>query len=89
MNDRFGSAAPILRVESVRTSLDYYTNVLGFSLDWDAGGMVSVSRDDCTVFLTEWAQGQRGTWVWIGVSDCDALHDELREPRSAYSARSD
>ena len=77
MNDGFGSPAPILRVESVRASLRYYVDVLGFASDWDDDGMASVSRGDCTIFLCEWDQGQRGTWAWIGVPDCDALHEEL------------
>ncbi|MHC4946855.1 MAG: VOC family protein [Planctomycetota bacterium] len=77
MKSDFGSAAPIFRVQDVRASLDYYRSILGFESDWDAGGMVSVSRDDCTIFLTEWDQGQRGTWAWIGVKDCAALHEEL------------
>ena len=77
MSKGFGNPAPILRVEELRASLAYYTDVLGFSQNWDAGGMVSVSRGDCTLFLTEWDQGQRGTWIWIGVDDCDAVHEEL------------
>ena len=39
--------------------------------------MVSVSRGDCTIFLCEWDQGQSGTWVWLGVPDCEALHEKL------------
>jgi predicted enzyme related to lactoylglutathione lyase len=77
MTTGFGSPSPIFGVERVRASLDYYMSSLGFSLDWDAGGMVSVSRGDCTIFLCEWDQGQRGTWAWIGVQDCEALHEEL------------
>ena len=73
----FGSPAPIFRVSDVRASLDYYVNCLGFSMDWDDEGMVSVSRDESTIFLTEWDQGQSGVWVWIGVKDCGALHQEL------------
>ena len=46
MQKGFGSPAPIFRVADVRASLGYYTDVLDFSLDWDAGGMVSVSRGE-------------------------------------------
>lgn len=77
MKKSFGTPAPILRVKSVRASLDYYLNVLGFKRDWGEEGMVSVSRDRCCVFLCEWDQGQSGTWMWISVNDLDALHDEL------------
>ena len=78
MNGAWGAAAPILRVNDVRASLAYYTEALGFTLDWDDGGMVSVSRGRCTILLTEFAQSQRGTWVWIGVADVAPLHEELR-----------
>ncbi len=77
MSFRFQKPVPIFHVANVRASLDYYANALDFSLDWDAGGMVSVSRDSCTIFLCEWDQGQRGTWTWIGVKDCEGLHQEL------------
>jgi hypothetical protein len=40
--------------------------------------MVSVSRDRCTLLLTEWKQSQSRMWVWIGVPDAGALHEELR-----------
>lgn len=78
MAHEFGSAAPILRVGSVRASLGYFADTLGFSVDWDEGGIASVSRDRCTVFLCEWEQSQPGTWVWVGVRDVEALHEELR-----------
>ena len=77
MSNAFGSAAPILRVANVESSLAYYTNILGFKLDWGDPGFVSVSRDSCTIFLTKWDQGCRGTWVWIGVADAGELHEEL------------
>jgi hypothetical protein len=78
MAHEFGSPAPIFRVADVRASLDYYIKCLGFSLDWDEGGIASVTRDRCTIFLCEWDQGQRGTWAWIGVRDAEASHDEFK-----------
>jgi catechol 2,3-dioxygenase-like lactoylglutathione lyase family enzyme len=77
MVSSFGSPAPIVRVASLSASLAYYTEVLGFRHDWGESGLVSVSRGDCTIFLTEWDQGCRGTWVWIGVEDAGTLHEEL------------
>ena len=77
MTIRFKSPAPILRVANVRASLAYYVDTLGFTMDWDSGGLISVTRDGCTIFLCEWDQGQRGTWVWVGVTDAGALHAEL------------
>lgn len=33
---------------------------------------------DAGIYLSEGDQGQPGTWVWIGVSDVEALHEELK-----------
>ena len=40
----FGGATPIFCVASLPASIQYYVNALGFKVDWDAGGSVSVSR---------------------------------------------
>lgn len=78
--NKFGKAAPILRVESVSASIEYYVNMLGFRVNWGQGtGFASVSRDRCTIFLCEGDQGHPGTWVWIGVDDAAALEADLRE----------
>jgi hypothetical protein len=77
MSVAFGSAAPIFRVSSVRSSLSYYIDKLGFEHDWGESGLASVSRGDCTIFLCEWDQGKQGTWAWIGVADVGALNEEL------------
>lgn len=73
-----GWAIPIFRVRDVPKSLAYYTDVLGFARDWGDDGLVSVSRDRCSVFLTRWDQGQSGTWAWLSANEIDTLHDELR-----------
>jgi catechol 2,3-dioxygenase-like lactoylglutathione lyase family enzyme len=73
-----GTAAPIFRVADLAASVDYYVNVLGFTIDWnDPGVIASVSRDRCCIFLAEGDQGHAGGWAWIGVADVDALHQEL------------
>ena len=68
---------PILRVQNIKTSRHFYTDALGFSLDWDAGEMISVSRDGKAIMLCEGDQGQPGTWLWIGCDDADVLFDEF------------
>ena len=77
------NVTPILRVEDIEASSRYYTQKLGFSLDWQADGMLSVSRDDKSIMLCEGQQGQPGTWLWIGVDDADVLFAEF----SANGAR--
>jgi heme-degrading monooxygenase HmoA/uncharacterized glyoxalase superfamily protein PhnB len=72
---------PILRVHSLVESLRYYTEVLGFRAEWGGepgSGMASVARDGRSIMLCEGAQGQPGTWVWIGVEDVRALYDRLK-----------
>lgn len=73
----FKGATPILHVADLRASVAYYTDVLGFTLDFE-DVIASVSRDRCGLFLAQGDQGHPGGWVWIGVGDVDALHDEYR-----------
>jgi predicted lactoylglutathione lyase len=71
------NVTPILRVEDLEASRRYYIQTLGFSLDWDAGRMISVARDRKSIMLCEGEQGQPGTWLWIGVEDADAFFAEF------------
>jgi hypothetical protein len=45
--------------------------------------MISVSRDGKPIMICEGAQGQPGTWLWVGVEDAEALFSEF----SAKGAR--
>jgi catechol 2,3-dioxygenase-like lactoylglutathione lyase family enzyme len=74
----FGHAIPILRVASVDAAVDYYTRALGFSLQWGGPIFACVARDSASIMLSQGDQGHPGSWLWIGVPDADALHDELR-----------
>ncbi|HYX20258.1 MAG TPA: VOC family protein [Thermoanaerobaculia bacterium] len=76
----FEGVTPVLRVRRLATSLRYFLEVLGFRKDWGGAdkGFASVSRGDCTIFLSQGDQGHFGTWVWVGVSDAAALHEEYR-----------
>ena len=74
----FGNAAPILRVDSLAASVEYYVTVLGFKIDWyEAPVIASLSRDRCCLFLVQGDQGHTGRWAWIGVNDAAALFEEL------------
>lgn len=73
----FEGSQPILRVSDLDASVEYYVNVLGFKLDFRES-IASVSRGRCALFLVEGDQGHPGAWVWIGVSDVDAVYDEYR-----------
>jgi len=71
------NVTPILRVQDIEASRRYYIQTLGFSLDWDAGRMISVSRDRKPIMLCEGAQGQAGVWLWVGVEDADQFFAEF------------
>jgi catechol 2,3-dioxygenase-like lactoylglutathione lyase family enzyme len=84
--------SPILRVGNVTDSIDYYVRVLGFKIDFQTPGFVSVSRGRCGLFLCEGDQGHPGSWVWIDGKDVEALHEEyqaagakIRNPPTNYS----
>ncbi len=90
---RFHGAVPILRVRHLQASLHHYQKILRFSLDWrHLDIMASVSRDGASIMLCEGDQGNPHTWVWIGVGDAGALHQEyartgatIRLPPTNYS----
>jgi uncharacterized glyoxalase superfamily protein PhnB len=75
----FECANPILRVANMARSLQYYVDVLGFTnADWGGDDFTCVSRDNASIYLCEGGQGQPGTWVWVGVEDAEALHEEYK-----------
>jgi catechol 2,3-dioxygenase-like lactoylglutathione lyase family enzyme len=76
---QISGVVPILRVADFERSKAYYVERLGFHVDWEDGNFGSVSRGRTSIMLSEGAQGCTATWMWIGTSDADALHDELRE----------
>jgi catechol 2,3-dioxygenase-like lactoylglutathione lyase family enzyme len=88
---KFEGANPIFRVDNISVSLDYYIRVLGFKIDWETPFFASVSRDRYHLFLSEGDQGHPGSWVWVGVTDLEALFAEytaagakIRHPPTNY-----
>jgi len=74
----FGGVTPILRVRDFERSVAWYTEVLGCTLEWRDGLFCSVRRGRAGFMLCEGSQGCIATWVYVGVNDADALHEELR-----------
>jgi catechol 2,3-dioxygenase-like lactoylglutathione lyase family enzyme len=73
--NRFGSPAPIFRVQDVDASIAYFIDALGFELRWRAGNTFAcVAQGACSIFLTVDKQSQPKMWIWIGVEDVRALH---------------
>jgi catechol 2,3-dioxygenase-like lactoylglutathione lyase family enzyme len=93
-NIRVECITPILRVNSLQVSIRFYVDVLGFRVNWgaeDGSTFASVSRDGRSIMLAEGEQGQRGTWLWIGVEDIEPLFVDykakgvkFREPPTNY-----
>ncbi|MDF1502362.1 glyoxalase superfamily protein [Roseisolibacter sp. H3M3-2] len=75
----FGGVCPIFRVAALDAAVAYYVERLGFAVDWHyPGSIASVTRGGVSLFLSENDQGTPVTWAWVGVSDAEALHEELR-----------
>ena len=71
---------PVLPVSDLQRSVRYYTQTLGFKLDWggaEADTICSVSRDGCSVMLSQQIKSDSPVWVWIGLED-DSLFDLYR-----------
>lgn len=68
---------PILRADDLAATRRYYLDVLGFSLNWEGPYLISVARDGHPLMICDGLQGARGTWLWIGVEDADALYAEF------------
>ncbi|HEU0121733.1 MAG TPA: glyoxalase superfamily protein [Bryobacteraceae bacterium] len=76
---RFEGSQPILRVEDMAASLRFYVEKLGFTnADWGSDDFTSISRDDAGIYLSLGDQGRGGAWIWIGVEDAAALHEEYK-----------
>ena len=72
---------PVLPVSDLATSLEFYTGVLGFKIDWgggDGSAIASVSRDGRPIMLSQGIAGATAPqWVWIGVEDT-AIFEEWK-----------
>lgn len=78
---RFCACTPILSVQSVPTSIDYYVKCLAFHLAWEWGEPATfacVTRGDVSLFLCEGTQGNAGTWVHVSVDNVDQLYREYQ-----------
>jgi predicted lactoylglutathione lyase len=90
---------PVLPVRDLSRSVAFYTDSLGFTVDWigEQKLAASVSRDHCCIMLRKVEQWAGPTWVWIGLHN-DSLfqsfrakgvkvHQEPRNERWAYEMK--
>lgn len=69
----------ILRVSDMSVSRNFYVGILGFKeAPWGDDNFTSVNRDSGGIYLCRGAQGNPGTWIWVGFDgDIFHLYDEL------------
>jgi catechol 2,3-dioxygenase-like lactoylglutathione lyase family enzyme len=70
---------PVLYVKDMPRSLEFYVDILGFkNAEWGNENFTSINRDHSGLYLCKGAQGNPGTWVWIGFDgDIFSLHQQL------------
>lgn len=70
---------PILPVGDLAASLKFYTEKLGFKIDWggeEGRQICSVSRGGCPIMLSQGiASAAAPQWVWIGVEDTSVFEE--------------
>jgi predicted enzyme related to lactoylglutathione lyase len=75
----FECSTPILRVENMEAAVRFYVDKLGFkNADWGNDEFTSLNRDRAGIYLCRQGQGLGKAWVWIGVEDARALHDDWK-----------
>ena len=88
-------AVPEIPVSNLEKAAEYYTNVLGFHLDWnwgnDQGGICGISQEECVMYLTNAPFRQYyGTGgsvrIWLGLNSKDQV-DELYDRWSKAGAK--
>jgi predicted enzyme related to lactoylglutathione lyase len=74
-----GGCQPILRVENMETSLQFYVDVLGFeNASWGTQYFTSIRRGGTALYLCQGGQGRGAAWVWIGVEDVEKNYEEFK-----------
>jgi len=74
-------AIPIFNVHSLKVSQQYYRDVLGFKVEWEAGeppDFTAVIRAEARIFMCQGCQGNPGAWIMIFTHDVDELHKEYK-----------
>jgi predicted enzyme related to lactoylglutathione lyase len=76
---RFECISPILRVENMQRSPQFYVNALGFeNASWGTDDFTSITRDRTGIYLCRGGQGAGRAWIWVGVDDVEVLHQQCQ-----------
>ena len=77
---RFECINPILRVENIAASLRFYVDLLGFeNAPWGDDEFTNITKDATGIYLCQGAQGNPGTWIWVGVDDVNLLYEQYQK----------
>jgi catechol 2,3-dioxygenase-like lactoylglutathione lyase family enzyme len=73
---------PVLTVRNLARSIRFYTQKLGFNLDWCGSVVCSVSRDGRPIMLRQRNSREKTApvWVWIGLNS-DRLFKSFKTKR--------
>ena len=73
---------PVLPVRALTRSIRFYTEKLGFKLDWRGSVVCSVSRDGHSIMLRQVDRREKvaPVWAWIGLRS-DSLFEKFRTKR--------
>ena len=93
MEHEFPGAVPEIPVSDVDMAAAYYTNQLGFSIDWggEDGGIAGISKGGCRMFLTNRAFREHygnaaPVLIWLNLNSKREV-DDLYEVWSRSHAR--
>ena len=79
MKSKVERIEPILCVSNMFVRVSYYVDVLGFvKMEWSGDAFACVTRDLCSLYLCCGAQGHIGAYVWVGVENVDAMHEQFK-----------
>ena len=69
---------PVLPVSDIKRSLKFYTEILGWALEWSSDNMGSVHRDNGRLMLSQLIPVNGGSTAWIGLHN-DTLFEVYRQ----------
>ena len=72
---------------TIAESIAFYTQQLGFTVDWEGGNMAGIRRDDVCFNLVESTNKEwiANSSISIGVTDLDAFYQEIKSIKGKIS----
>jgi predicted lactoylglutathione lyase len=76
--EKVENTIPVLGVKNLQASKKFYTEKLGFKLDWEGDVVCSVSKGGHPIMLSQIDAQNCRSWVWIGLED-DTLFQTYKD----------